>query len=145
MYSITMIRQRRVSLDGNDTIHVIKLSDSIKGGWYQQVSAKVGMLDRMSKRLYLYWHTKKIKEYYSFPKFSTWSENDEKLYLIQKDNLANLFPDATNKIIADHFVKQHESIWDFFDYINYDHSNKKVSNTDTLIFAQKRASSPMLK
>ena len=132
MKSTYMIKEFS-SNDLQFVIHIINFSDEHKKGWYTQVSAAEGMIERASKRWFYHWN-KKSDKFKTSVKFDRWQSSDEKKYLkMQSDSIKN-YGKIEGLSIYPKFTKiNHESIWDFFDYINYDHKNKKVSNTDTLI------------
>lgn len=115
-------------------IHVINISnDNHKGGWYSQIGAAEGMIERSGKRWFKYWN-KKNDKFKSQVKFDRWRENDEKTYLKMQSNFFEKYNKKEGIKVFPEFDKiEHDSVWDFFEYIDYDYKNKKVSNTDTLI------------
>lgn len=125
---ITKIVER--TLGSKDrTVHHIKISDGEpRGGWYRQVTALSGMLHRSLNRWCEHWYhsPKRYEVYRSLTRFDRYSvmdahrESEEASYREIKDI-------------------HHESLWAFFDFIGYDHKDKRVSNTDKhLILIKKR-------
>mgnify|MGYP000395044004 CR=1 FL=1 len=121
-------------------IHIINMKeDSHIGGVYRQISASEGMIERSSKRWYYHWSKKKYNTHCSQIRFDRWREDDERYYnetkkrmlgILDKEAFENLYPEIIEK--------HHNSVWDFFDYIGYDYKNKKVANTDKLIFIKEK-------
>lgn len=101
-------------------IHHIKIADGDKrGGWYRQVLAMEGLHNRGLNRWYHHWYIKHHKEYPdSSVRFRRYDGVEERM-------LQHLGVEREKPLEV-----HHDSIWDFMDYIGYDHKDKKVSNTD---------------
>lgn len=133
-----MIKEFIKNDDSNEyLIHIINTEDNNpKGGWYRQITALESVIEKSSKRWFYFWNGK--VNYKSFVRFDRWRKNEENLYLKQRENYLKLFnQEETNKIFPKLNKINHNSAWDFFEYINYDYKNKKISNIDKLIFIKK--------
>ena len=133
-----MIKEFIKNEDSNEyVVHIINTEDNYpKGGWYRQITALEGMIERASKRWFDFWNGK--ENYKSFVRFSRWNKTEEKIYLKQRESYIKLFnKEETDKLFPELNKINHNSVWDFFEYIDYDHKNKKVSNMDKLIIIKK--------
>ena len=118
-------------------IHIINAEDNNpKGGWYRQITALESVIEKSSKRWFDFWNRK--VNYKSFVRFDRWNKTEENLYLKQRENYLKLLNrKETDKLFPELNKINHHSAWDFFEYINYDYKNKKISNIDKLIFIKK--------
>lgn len=133
-----MIKEFIKNDDSNEyLIHIINTEDNNpKGGWYRQITALESVIEKSSKRWFYFWNGK--VNYKSFVRFDRWNKTEENLYLKQRENYLKLLNrEETDKIFPELNKINHNSAWDFFEYINYDYKNKKNSNIDKLIFIKK--------
>lgn len=133
-----MIKEFIKNEDSNEyVVHIINTEDNNpNGGWYRQITALEGMVERSSKRWFDFWNGR--KNYKSFVRFDRWNKTEEKIYLEQREKYIKLFnKEETDKLFPELNKINHNSVWDFFEYIDYDHKNKKVSNIDKLIITKK--------
>ena len=139
MKSVVMIKETLCIGDPKFIIHVINVDDNVRGGWYRQKTSKEGMIERSIHRWHDFWHTKKYKSYKSQIRFSRWHDDDAEAHFNVRKRYIRLFGDAKAFQLYPEIVSvDHDSVWDFYDSINYDHRNKKVANTDTLILISER-------
>lgn len=138
MRSSTMIKENMSITDYSTTVHIITVKKHAQGGWYKQIAAKEGMINRSLERWYNYWNEKKNEKYDSQIKFESWTNADERMHERQRqryiDDSKELAEELCPKLIKVH----HSSLWAFFDYIGYDHKDKRVVNIDSLIHIIKK-------
>lgn len=114
------------------TIHIIKVKNHVDGGWYRQITSKEGMLNRSMDRWYDHWNEKFGDTHNSEIKHQRWTDSDERI----RDKMAK---SSNNKEVYPELIKiHHDSVWDFFKSINYNHKDKRVSNIDSLIHIEKK-------
>lgn len=139
MKSTSMIKQIMNENGSSIVIHLINKEENERGGWYKQVTAQEAMIERLSKRWSNHWYDKKYKTHKTRVKFNRWQDHDEDVHLEQKKRCAKYMGVEDLEKMYPTLVKiNHDSVWDFFDYIGYDYKNKKVSNIDTLIFISEK-------
>ena len=138
----TIMIKENLSLDNsNSIIHVITVGDNPSGGWYRQVGASEGMIERSAKRWFNHWHNKKFNTHDSQIRFDRWRKNDEQYYLNRRTEFLANKTDINNEMIKFYpklIKKHHDSVWDFFNSINYCHKDKTTKNTDTLILIREK-------
>ena len=139
MKTITQVKENKLN-SVEFVIHKITKDDNEKkGGWYRQTLALSGLLSRTLKRWNEYWYKKKYQTYDSRVKFSSYNEEDEELRSFQKERMSKeIGTEESNKMFPEPTIIHHESVWDFFQYIEYDYKNKLISNTDTQILIKKK-------
>jgi hypothetical protein len=133
MRSTIMIKENTSMDFFNSTVHTIELDDNANGGWYKQITSIEAMIDRSSNRWFYHWHKKHNQTHQSKLRFNRWRNDDEELYLIQRKNLSNTSLELSLKLFPEQNKIHHNSVWNFFHYIKYDHKDKKVRNIDSLI------------
>ncbi len=120
-------------------VHSINADDNKEGGWSRQVQIYSGLLGRSLTRWATFWNEKKIKTHKSKLRFDRWHKDDEELHFKQQRRMIADYGESLAKITYPDFETiEHDSIYDFLEYIGYDYKNKKVSNTDTLIMIEKK-------
>lgn len=108
---------------GVEVIHLITMEDHKLGGWYRQVSSAEAFTQRIVKRWFHHWNKK--KNYFSRVKFGRWDNSETEMY----NEVSKAFPNGRPDL---KFVKWN-SIWDFYDSINYNHKNRSVKEIDKFI------------
>ena len=104
-----------------------------RGGWYRQVGAMEGFHSRLTKRFSNHWYTK--KRYHNGP-YSLYSRADS-MDIEGLKIFCNTMNKHGKKRTRDYYSTirwvNWATIWDFFDYIGYDHKNKSVKEIDKFI------------
>lgn len=116
-------------------IHEIHVKDHPKGGWYRQILAKEGMIDRSLDRWFSHWQNLPIE---SNVRFTRWSTKEERIYLKERDSFVenckkNNRIDNINEFYPEIERRTHSSVWDFFESFGYDYQNKKRKNIDEFL------------
>lgn len=109
------------------TIHTIKVPDEHpRGGWYRQMTSFSGFHHRALNRWHDYWRE---KYYDTHPnariRFHDWDEVSEGIWEDARK--------ANNIEWPEPIEITHESMWDFYDYIGYNHKNKSVKQIDEIL------------
>jgi hypothetical protein len=138
MRSSTMIKENMFITNYITTVHIITVKKHTKGGWYKQITAKEGMINRSLDRWYNYWNEKKHNEYDAQIKFESWTNADERMHKSQREPYLEDSRELADELYPTLIKVYHSSLWEFFDYIGYDHKDKKVGNTDSLIHIIKK-------
>lgn len=102
-------------LEGNkrpSILHKVKLPDDIVGGWYWQICSGETFLSRVLHR----WHNKYTK-----------GKAKNTLIAFKK------YDPEFNSYYDDLETIEHNNLWEFYEYIGYDHKDKKVANIDKFI------------
>lgn len=99
-------------------IHVINVDDNPRGGWYRQIGAAEGMINRSLNRWCNHW--------LYCPRPNGKPVRNGVLRFGRTDMLDGRWCGEEITIPEVH----HDSVWDFFDSIGYNHKDKRVSNTD---------------
>lgn len=140
--NIVFIKENLSCSCQNFIIHEIHVNDHSKGGWYRQILAKEGMIDRSLNRWFSYWLNSPVD---SDVRFTRWSLREERIYLKERDCfISNCQKNNSMKKINEFYPeierKTHSSVWDFFESFGYDHTNKKRKNIDEflIIFGDKK-------
>lgn len=144
----TMVKESLFDESGDLTgymVHKINSRDGDpRGGWYRQIGAKEGLVERTLKRWYYHWHHKKSSEYNSSVKYSRFFQSDMKSHAGTRARYMKLLDthDVTkeeiDKLCPELQFMEHDSVWAFFDHIGYNHKDKRVSYTDKFINKVKR-------
>ncbi len=145
----TMVKETLFDESGNMTgylIHKINSRDGDpRGGWYRQIGAKEGLIERTLKRWYYHWNHKKHHEYNSSVKYSRFFEPDIKIHNASRERFMKLLEgrdgvtqEQIDKLCPELQFMEHDSVWTFFDLIGYNHKDKRVSYTDQFINKVKR-------
>ena len=120
-------------------IHKINIDSETKGGWVKQSISIQCLLDRSLNRWFTHWKKKKSKTHNSSLRFTQWSKLEGEQYQKNRDEcITNSGIEKANLMYPIFETFEHKSVWDFLVYIEYDHKNKKVSNTDTLILINEK-------
>lgn len=140
MQRVSMVKEYTSILCDDFKVHVINFQDGNKrGGWYRQTRAKEAMIERSLDRWYEYWNKKKSKTHNSTIRFERWTNADDSIYIKARERMAKR---EGVEVALENYpiyeVIEHDSVWDFFDYIGYGHKNKKVSNIDSLLIIKER-------
>lgn len=140
MQRVSMVREYTSILGDTFKVHIITAEDGNKrGGWYRQTRAKEAMIERSHDRWFDHWYQNKRKTHHSTTRFDRWTTADESIYIKARERMAR---QEGVEIAIENYptyeVVEHDSVWDFFDHIEYDHKNKKVSNIDSLLIIKER-------
>jgi len=94
-----------LNTDNTINVHIINIEDgNPRGGWYWQMLSFNGFIDRAIKRFCEKW----VGIGRHLCRFDRYSLSGSKI----RETIT------------------HDSVWDFYDYINYDYKNKKKSYID---------------
>jgi hypothetical protein len=127
--------RRRDSMDFM-TMHRINIDYHKKdkrGGWYRQVGSMDGFINRLTKRFSDYWYT---KEHYHLEPHVRYNRADH-MDIESLKIFCNTMNKSAKKRTRNYYPTirwmNWATIWDFFDYIGYDHKNKSVKEIDKFI------------
>lgn len=136
----TMVREQLSHDSCRIRIHSINARNGDpRGGWYRQIGAKEGMIERSLERWHDHWHQKKYETHKTRIIFDRWSGAESRIYESTRQRyIETKGLDVANEFYPEYETIEHDSVWDFFDYIGYNYKDKKVSNTDTLIFIKEK-------
>ena len=136
----TMVQEKLNPNSCKIRIHLINARNgNSRGGWYRQIGAKEGMIERSLERWYDHWHEKKYKTHETSVRFQRWNDSEARIYESSRQRyIETRGLEIADELYPEYETIEHDSVWDFFDYIGYDYKNKKVGNTDTLIFINAR-------
>ena len=82
--------------------------------------------------------SKKHEEYDSQIKFESWTNADERIHSRERERYLEDSKEKADELCPQLIKVHHSSLWAFFDYIGYDHKDKRVGNIDSLIHIIKR-------
>tara|TARA_Y100000588_G_scaffold71880_4_gene74023 strand:- start:19081 stop:19506 length:426 start_codon:yes stop_codon:yes gene_type:complete len=140
MQRVSMVKEYTSILGDTFKVHVITVKNGNKrGGSYRQIRAKEGMIERSHDRWFDHWYQKKLTTHHSLTRFDRWTNADDSIYIKARERMAKREGvEVALENYPTYEVVEHDSVWDFFDHIGYDHKNKKVSNIDSLLIIKER-------
>lgn len=109
------------------TIHIINVPEKHRrGGWYRQMLSFSGFKDRAINRWYHFWREKHYEDQpHARVRFHDYDEVSERIWKEAREAYGIERPEPIEI--------NHESMWDFYDYIGYNHKNKSVKQIDEVL------------
>lgn len=111
------------------TCHIIDIDRSIQGGWYRQITLICGFDTRVKKRFYYHRYTKR-SDSIMYCKYSLTREEEIEQDLDLEQTMFEKYGITGKK---SYNLVFHSSVYEFFNSIDYDYKNNKVSHLDTLL------------
>lgn len=117
-------------------LHVIKAPKDKRGGEYRQLVVFCGFINRILNRWYNHWHSN--IEYISKAQFKSVNEEDLQSNIEARQRLIDLVgEEEADKFLPTLQRSEHESVWQFFESINYGYKNRTTKYLDSFVVSMK--------